>query len=422
MAIGYFLRVGDKTTCGGQILTGDNTFIFHGRSAARQGDLVTCGKHSGTYNILGGVSNVWGNGRMMAGTLDSFSSCPCKARLINSITDCYSKEDEPMSRAYNPVASEPPTQQPISQPSNHYASPIIANDNNKIRIDAQHLIDCADELCEKHLYYPDIKNAFQSQVEAFAYLIVDQVESGQKSYEQGSAELKQEEKSLLEQSLNWLTNGLSIFGGVGMVWAGGALCGTGLGCIIGAPLIAHGANGIYEGVEGLVEGRDDIDGPLRKGYQIAAKELGFNESVGNLTYDLIDLGISVHGKLKLVPKLNEFGDPKKNLFIKEYARQDLEKAYKQMSDKLLSIEILSDTINLFKIKDDIQNAFLLDQDSNNVMMVVAEPQSITNVKDIVENCELYIVISNNDENNSYYKCTDDKGNEQKYHTNGDIMK
>jgi uncharacterized Zn-binding protein involved in type VI secretion len=95
MAIGYFLRVGDKTTCGGQILTGDNTFIFHGRSAARQGDLVTCGKHSGTYNILGGVSNVWGNGRMMAGTLDSFSSCPCKARLINSITDCYSKDDEP---------------------------------------------------------------------------------------------------------------------------------------------------------------------------------------------------------------------------------------------------------------------------------------------------------------------------------------
>ncbi|EDU61041.1 MULTISPECIES: PAAR domain-containing protein [Morganellaceae] len=187
MAIGYFLRVGDKTTCGSQILTGDNTFIFHGRSAARQGVLVTCGKHSGTYNILGGVSNVWGNGRMMAGTLDSFSSCPCKARLINSITDCYSKEDEPMSRAYNPVATQAPIQQTISQPSNHYAPPIIANNSNKIKIDARHLIDCADELCEKHLYYPDIKNAFQSQVEAFAYLIVDQVESGQKSYEQGSA-------------------------------------------------------------------------------------------------------------------------------------------------------------------------------------------------------------------------------------------
>lgn len=128
MAIGYFLRVGDKTTCGGQIITGDNTFIFHGRSAARQGDLVTCGKHFGTYNILGGVSNVWGNGRMMAGTLDSFSSCSCKARLINSITDCYSKEDEPMSRAYNPVAPETPIQQQIS----HDLSPCVGTNYYRI--------------------------------------------------------------------------------------------------------------------------------------------------------------------------------------------------------------------------------------------------------------------------------------------------
>ncbi|MGG4673615.1 PAAR domain-containing protein [Providencia sp. Me1] len=53
-----FLRVGDKTTCGGQILTGDNTFIFYGASAAREGDMVTCGKHSGTYQIFGGISNL----------------------------------------------------------------------------------------------------------------------------------------------------------------------------------------------------------------------------------------------------------------------------------------------------------------------------------------------------------------------------
>lgn len=422
MAIGYFLRVGDKTTCGGQILTGDNTMQWYGVAGAREGDMVSCGKHSGGYYIIGGVSSMWLENRQYAGTLESLSSCPCHSRFIPSMQDCYSNDEEPTSRTYSPVAPETSTQQPISQVSNNYTSPALAKDNNKIRIDAQHLIDCADELCEKHLYYPEVKSEFKSDIETFAYQIVDQVESGQKSYEQGSAELKQEEKSLLEQSLNWLTNGLSIFGGAGMVWAGGALCGTGLGCIIGAPLIAHGANGIYEGVEGLVEGRNDIDGPLRKGYKVAAKELGFNESVGNLTYDLIDLGISVHGKLKLVPKLNEFGEQKRNLFIKEYARQDLEKAYKQMSDKLLSIEVISDTINIFKIKDDIKNVFLLDHNSNDVMMVIAEPKSITNVKYIVENCEFYIVISNNDENVSYYKCTDDKGNEQKYHTNGDVMK
>lgn len=210
MAIGYFLRVGDKTTCGGQILTGDNTMQWYGVAGAREGDMVSCGKHSGGYILLVALA-------------------VCGWKIGNM---------------------------PGHQKASVHA---LANDNNKIRIDAQHLIDCADELCEKHLYYPEVKSEFKSDIETFAYQIVDQVESGQKSYEQGSAELKQEEKSLLEQSLNWLTNGLSIFWGADMVWAGGALCGTGLGCIIGAPLIAHGANGIYEGVEGLVEGRNDID-------------------------------------------------------------------------------------------------------------------------------------------------------------------
>ncbi|MDL9986923.1 DUF4225 domain-containing protein [Providencia rettgeri] len=410
MAIGYFLRVGDKTTCGGQIITGDNTFIFHGRSAARQGDLVTCGKHSGTYSILGGVSNVWGNGRMMAGTLDSFSSCPCKARLINSITDCYSKEDEPMSRTYNPVAPETPTQQPISQPSNHYAPPIIANDSNKIRIDAQHLIDCADELCEKHLYYPDVQSEFKSDVENFAYQIVDQVESGQKSYEQGSTELKQEEKSLREQAFDLISNGLSIVGGIAMTGAGIGLCSTGLGCLIGAPLIAHGVNGIYEGGVGIYQGDSNIQGPLREGYKATAKLLGFNESVGNLAYDLIDLGISISGKLKLIPKLNEYGNPNKNLFFKEYVRKDLEYAYKQLSNRLLMVEIVSDGLSLLNITDDIKNMIVIDKENNHISLVINEPEKISNVKEIVDECYTAILITGNDDTPSkILVCTDQNG-------------
>ncbi|MFB9997698.1 DUF4225 domain-containing protein [Providencia rustigianii] len=313
MAIGYFLRVGDKTTCGGQILTGDNTMQWYGVAGAREGDLVSCGKHSGKYYIIGGISSMWLEDRKHAGTLDSFSSCPCKSRIINSIQDCYSKEDELISRSYSPVTTETPIQQPISQPSNHYAPPIIANDN-KIRIDAQHLIDCADELCEKHLYYPEVKSEFKSDVENFAYQIVDQVESGQKSYEQGSAELKQEEKSLREQAFDLISNGLSILRGIAMTGVGIGLCSTGLGCLIGAPLIAHGVNGIYEGGVGIYQGDSNIQGPLREGYKATAKLLGFNESVGNLAYDLIDLGISISGKLKLIPKLNEYGNPNKIYF------------------------------------------------------------------------------------------------------------
>lgn len=91
MAIGYFLRLGDKTTCGGQILTGDQSFSWYGVAGAREGDLVSCGKHPGAYQIHGGVYDMWDEGRALAGTLDSISGCPCRSQLIPSITDSYEK-------------------------------------------------------------------------------------------------------------------------------------------------------------------------------------------------------------------------------------------------------------------------------------------------------------------------------------------
>ncbi|RAW83765.1 S-type pyocin domain-containing protein [Photorhabdus laumondii] len=103
MAIGYFLLVGDKTTCGGQIITGDHTMTFNGRATAREGDTVTCGKHLGTYMIVGGVSDVFDMGRKLAGTLDSVSTCPCRARFINSEMDSYEKQEQPNNRATTPV-------------------------------------------------------------------------------------------------------------------------------------------------------------------------------------------------------------------------------------------------------------------------------------------------------------------------------
>lgn len=92
MAIGYFLRVGDSTTCGGQILTGDPTLSWYGIAGAREGDMVSCGKHSGHFYIIGGCNRIWDADRKVAGTLESFSSCPCHARFINSLQDCYSDE------------------------------------------------------------------------------------------------------------------------------------------------------------------------------------------------------------------------------------------------------------------------------------------------------------------------------------------
>lgn len=77
--------------------------------------------------------------------------------------------------------------------------------------------------------------------------IVNKVESGEMSYEEGAKKIKTEENNLWEQSFIWSKNGLSIFGGVGMIQNGVALCSAGWSCLIGAPMIAHGVNGIYEG-------------------------------------------------------------------------------------------------------------------------------------------------------------------------------
>ncbi|UNH23903.1 PAAR domain-containing protein [Moellerella wisconsensis] len=118
MAIGYFLRAGDKTTCGGQILTGDHTMQWYGVAGAREGDIVSCGKHSGKYHIIGGVSSMWLENRKHAGTLESISSCPCHSKFIPSIQDCYSNDEESISRAYSP----PITQDKSIAPQQHFNS------------------------------------------------------------------------------------------------------------------------------------------------------------------------------------------------------------------------------------------------------------------------------------------------------------
>ena len=89
MAIGYFLFRSDKTTCGGRIIEGCNDHQHFGRDMACEGHKVTCGKHEGRFRICGGLDTDTIHGKRMAGTLHSYSSCPCKAKFIPSIDDTY---------------------------------------------------------------------------------------------------------------------------------------------------------------------------------------------------------------------------------------------------------------------------------------------------------------------------------------------
>ncbi|WP_244175835.1 PAAR domain-containing protein [Pseudomonas lactis] len=67
MSVGYFIGLGDKTTCGGEVLDGDKRVNIHGLFHACEGDRVTCGKDGQTYKIVGGISHINSHGRLMAG-------------------------------------------------------------------------------------------------------------------------------------------------------------------------------------------------------------------------------------------------------------------------------------------------------------------------------------------------------------------
>jgi len=105
MAKGYFIRLGDKTTCGGTVLSAYQHHRFGGIAAARNGDKVSCGIDRKVYHIAGGIPDYFIHGVAAAGTLHSRSTCPCRARLITSFPNAsYWDEEDIRVKA---VASAP---------------------------------------------------------------------------------------------------------------------------------------------------------------------------------------------------------------------------------------------------------------------------------------------------------------------------
>ena len=122
---GYFIRVGDKTSCGGTVRGGNPNYNMHGRAASRHGDLVTCGKDGKTYRIIGGIPGMLDNNVQLAGTLDSISSCPCRAKLLSSLSSAtYEKTSRAEVRMAAAPQSEAPTQ--YAQAAKSHPQPLIA--------------------------------------------------------------------------------------------------------------------------------------------------------------------------------------------------------------------------------------------------------------------------------------------------------
>lgn len=124
MPKGYLLRIGDKTTCGGRILSGSPHHSLGRIATARNGDSVSCGKDGKIYHIAGGIPHYWIHGVAAAGTLHSRSTCPCRAKFISSFPYASYRLEEAKSVkaipvAAPPVANAPPQPAKIAEPEQH---------------------------------------------------------------------------------------------------------------------------------------------------------------------------------------------------------------------------------------------------------------------------------------------------------------
>lgn len=144
---GFYLVQGDKTTCGGRITTGAEDHTLFDKPVARERDRVTCGKDKDKefFEIAGGIDNDTIHDRRMAGTLDSYSTCPCKATFIPSMMDdMYEKTG--YSGTLIPVSSN----DYIADEYINYDS--VQHDFGKMKnVDAAKLVD--DNSCDESIEY-----------------------------------------------------------------------------------------------------------------------------------------------------------------------------------------------------------------------------------------------------------------------------
>ena len=119
MAIGYMIRMGDRTSCGGQVLDGYDGFKIMGMPQAREGDPVSCGVTGQVHRIEGGVHHFTNHGSRVAGNLDSLSSCPCRARLLHSTT------------MFSYVSANKPTTARNSQPAANASSGEVSSSSSQ---------------------------------------------------------------------------------------------------------------------------------------------------------------------------------------------------------------------------------------------------------------------------------------------------
>lgn len=203
---------------------------------------------------------------------------------------------------------------------------------------AGNLTNQACTISARHIQDGIARLQFNREVAYYARSIVRDVEEGRRTVDQGLVEIKKEQQSLMQQSLEVGRKGIGVVAGALQFATGAGICYASVGtlCLFaGVPIMAHGANNMYENGRNALEGHSDTVGPVRDGYRGAASILGYGESGGDLAYGGTDMIMSFYSLRRLVLKPDAW-----RLF--RYMRSDKERAYKTMGVFPLGVEVYID--------------------------------------------------------------------------------
>lgn len=215
---------------------------------------------------------------------------------------------------------------------------------------AGNLTNQACTLASRHIKDGTLRLQFNREVSYYARGIVNDVAQGRKSAEQGLKEIKNEQSSLLSQSWEVAKKGAgAVAGGMQMLTGAGICYGSAgtLCLVLGAPMMLHGANNIYENGRNLLEDRNDTEGPTRMVYQAIAKGFGQSEREGNIAYGSLDIGLSIYGLGRHVLKPDAW-----RLF--RYVRTDYVRSYKNMGAGALSFEIYTNLQTVKQLSEEVE--------------------------------------------------------------------
>lgn len=160
-------------------------------------------------------------------------------------------------------------------------------------------------LAAMHIKDGVVRTQFNREIAYYAKSIIDDVANGKKTPDEALLEIQNEQRSLIDQSVEIGRKGAGLIAGLFQLAAGATICASPaivLCGVAGLPMIAHGANNVYENGENLLTGRSDSEGLVRKGYQAVSKSMGGTTRDGNIAYGVLDIGLSVYGMTRMVLK------------------------------------------------------------------------------------------------------------------------